>query len=492
MTLLDYVIIGLYLAAILAMGAYFSGQQTSLKEFFLGSRNIPWWAAAFSGIATVVSAAAYLGAPGQAFQADLTFLQYRLATPFAIAIICLLLIPFFYRLELFTAYEYLERRFDLKTRLLASILFVLLKCFYLAIVIYAPGLVVAEMTGWPLTGIVLATGLLTTLYTMMGGIRAVIWTDCLQLFVLLGGLVFTITILSSAVDGGLLQVVDQASAAGKLRFFDFSTSLEREFTFWGGIIGGTFFMVSQYGVDQAEIQRFLTTSSVRRSQLAVLSSMMVASAVGLLLFLVGAALFVFYSNYPEKGGLAINPDRVFPKFIIEELPPGVTGLVIASVFAAAMSTASSVLNSLTTVSLSDVYQRLSNRPSSVSAARWLTLAFGFFCTVLGMYTDRFGTILVASSKLINFFGGTLTGVFLLGILVPRANGTGAFLGALVGFAGVFLLSLTTNVSWMWYGVFSAVLAFTTGGMLSLCFPAPTRENTAGLTLQDQHGSTHEQ
>ena len=292
MTGLDYGVIAAYLFLIVAIGSRFSSRQTSLKEFFLGSRNIPWWAAAFSGIATIVSAAAYLGAPGQAFQSDLTFLQYRLATPLAVAIICLLLIPFFYRLDLFTAYEYLERRFDLKTRLLASILFVLLKCFYLGIVFYAPALMAAEMSGLPVWGIVLGTGLLTTAYTLMGGIRAVIWTDTLQLFVLLGGLAVSIYALGAKLDGGIWQVLTRASAAGKLRFFDFSTSFETEFTIWGGLIGGTFFMVSQYGVDQAEIQRFLTTSSVRKSQMAVLSSMLAATVVGLLLFLVGSALFV--------------------------------------------------------------------------------------------------------------------------------------------------------------------------------------------------------
>jgi len=485
MSALDYAILAAYLTGILLLGGVFFKGQKSLKEFFLGSRNIPWWAAAFSGIATMISAASYLGGPGQAFKADFTFLQYRLATPFAIAVICALLIPFFYRLDLVTAYEYLERRFDLKTRLLASTLFLLLKCFYLGIVIYAPSLVIAEMTGFPLVGIILCAGLVTTLYTMMGGMRAVIWTDSLQLFVLLGGLAVSAAVMVARIDGGLPAVFTLASDAGKLRFFDFSPSLTTELTFWAGLIGGGFLMVSQYGVDQAELQRFLTTPSARTSQAAVVSSMLAGAAIGFFLFFIGAALFVFYTQNPEKGGLAAHPDRVFPKFIIEELPPGLTGLVIAGVFSASMSTISSVLNSLTTVTLNDLHRRFASRPASVRAARLVTIAYGFLCTAVALYAGRFGTILVATSKLTSFFGGTLVGVFLLGITSRSANGWGAFLGALTGFTGVFLLSALTTVSWMWYGAFSAVLAYLSGALFSRFFARPSSGNLEGLTLARQ-------
>jgi len=483
MTPLDYAVIALYLAGTMALGSWFSKGQTSLKEFFLGSRNIPWWAAAFSGVATMISGASYLGGPGQAFKADFTFLQYRLATPFAIAVVCLVLIPFFYRLNLYSAYEYLERRFDLKTRTLASVLFLLLKCFYMGIVIYAPSLIMAEMTGLPLTGIVLATGVLTTAYTMLGGMRAVIWTDTMQLVVLLGGLTFSAWLLAARIVGGLSGFLHAASDAGKLRFFDFSSSLVSEVTLWGGLVGGLFFMLSQYGVDQSELQRFLTTSSVRRSRMAVISAMLAGVAVGFLLFFIGAALFVFYSQNPAKGGLGINPDRAFPKFIIEELPSGVTGLVIAGVFAASMSTISAVLNSLTTVALSDLYHCFTARQATVAGARRVTFGFGLLCTLIALFAGRFGTILAATAKLTNFFGGTLVGVFLLGMLVNRANGWGAFLGALSGFGSVMVISFVTPVSWMWYGALSAIIAFASGALFSLLFAPPAGERIDGLTIR---------
>ena len=215
MTGLDYTILITYIGAIVFLGSVFSKGQTSLKEFFLASKNIPWWAAACSGIATMTSAVSYLGGPGQAFKADFAFLQYRVATPLAIAIVCLVLVPFFYRLDLFSVYEYLERRFDSRVRILASGLFVLLKCFYLAIVIYASSLIVVEMTGLSLIWIIPMIGLTTTLYTMLGGMRAVIWTDTLQLVLLLGGLVAAFYMIVTQVDGGIAGVLQVANSQDK-------------------------------------------------------------------------------------------------------------------------------------------------------------------------------------------------------------------------------------------------------------------------------------
>lgn len=212
MTLLDYGVVALYILTIFLMGSYFFRRQKSLKEYLLADRNIPWWAAGFSGIA--ISANSLLGGPGQAFKSDLSFLQYRLALPIAIAVNCLIIIPTFYRLELYSVYEYLERRFDLKTRLFASTLFVLLKCVYLGIVIYAPALVVAQMTGINLTIIILSIGLIATIYTTLGGIRGVVWTDVLQMCVLIGGVAAASYIVLSRIDGGLGDVYRIASREG--------------------------------------------------------------------------------------------------------------------------------------------------------------------------------------------------------------------------------------------------------------------------------------
>ena len=221
-------------------------------------------------------------------------------------------------------------------------------------------------------------------------------------------------------------------------------------------------MLSQYAVDQAELQRFLTTSSVRNSRRALISTMIFTSLYGIIVFFIGSALFVFYMQHPEQGGIGINPDRAFPKFIVEQFPTGLRGLLIAGVFAAGMSTVSSVLNSLATVAVRDFYEPLFRTEGSVRLARWATLVFGIAATVLSLYAESFGTILVGSGKIRNFFGGSLIGVFLLGMLVPRVNGTGAFLGMVVSFGATAALSYLTNVSWMWYGAFATVVSFAVG------------------------------
>lgn len=469
MTRLDYIILAIYVIVVVGLGTVFSKKQKSLKEFFLGSRNIPWWAAAFSGIATTISAIGYLGAPGQAFKSNLTYLQYRLALPVAIFVNVFVFLPFFYRLEIYSIYEYLEKRFDLKTRLLASALFIILKSTYLGIGIYASALLLVQMTHLPQTVLILTIGLITAIYTMLGGIRGVIWTDTAQLIILLSGIAVAMYMIVSRFDGGVATVYSLALAEHKLRFFDFSFSLSREVTFWGGLIGGAFVMISEFGTDQALMQRFLTARSIRKSQLAMVSSMVVAALVGASLFLLGSGLYVFYTKFPGAEGVAMNPDLVFPRFIVEVLPRGIRGLLVAAVFSAAMSTISAVLNSLSTVTLVDFYQRLSGRAATIRLARITTLVAGAACTVIALEAARLGNILVASTKVSGFFGGCMAGVFLLGVLVRRANGAGAFVGALIGLLGMTLVSVLTPLSWMWYGVFSAVLTFGSGLLVSMVF-----------------------
>ena len=428
----------------------------------------------------MVSAIGYLGAPGQAFASDWTYLQARLAWPAAILITCILFIPFFYKLEVFTAYEYLEKRFDLRTRLMAAVLFVFLKCFYTAVAIYAPALVVAEMTGLPFAWICLGVGILTTLYTTVGGMRAVIWTDTVQFAVLLAGLVVAYQAVVGSVEGGVGEIVSVAAAEDKLRFLDWSTSWTTEFTVWSGLFGGTFFLLSQYAVDQAELQRFLTTSSVRNSRRALISTMVFTSVYGIIVFFIGTALYVYYLQQPELGGLEMNPDRVFPRFILERFPSGFRGLLIAGVFAASMSTVSSILNSLATVMVRDFYEPLFRREGSVEMARWATLLFGLAATALSVYADSFGTILVAQGKIRNFFGGSLVGVFLLGLLSKRVNGSGAFWSMIASFAATAALSYLTEVSWMWYSAFATVVSFAVGLGYSYATEKPSKAQLDGL------------
>ena len=465
----DLVVLALYFVAVLAIGGFFARGQKSLQEFLLAKRSIPWWAASLSGIATMLSAVGFLGAPGQAYEGDWRYLQARFAVPGAILITTMVILPVFYKSKIYTAYEYLQTRFDRKTRLLGASVFTLLKLFYCGVAIFAPALVVAEMTSWPLWAIILGIGSLTTLYTTIGGIRAVIWTDALQFMVLTFGLFAALWVLSDRVSGGLPKIIQVANEHDKLRLFDFSFSPFTEFTFWGGLIGGTFFLVSQYAVDQAQIQRFLSTKSMRACQASMIWSLGVNAIFGILLFLVGTAVWVFYLSQPaEVAGLPV--DQVFPKFILDEFPVGLRGLIIAAVFAAAMSTISSVFNSLATVFVRDFWSSTDEDLGSVRRAQWATVGFGVVATLIALNADGFGNILVGAGKIRSFFGGVIVGIFLLGILNKKANGHGAFFGALTGFVAVAAISTFTGVSWLWYAALSAVITYTAGSLLSRFSP----------------------
>jgi SSS family transporter len=321
-------------------------------------------------------------------------------------------------------------------------------------------------------GIVLATGLVTTAYTLVGGLRAVVWTDAMQLLVLAGGLGLTVFLVARGVDGGFAGVWARAEAADKLRYFNFSVALAEPYSLLGCVLGGTFLMIAQFGADQTEMQRFLSTASLRRAGYALGSSMVVAAALGFLLFFIGTALFVFYAEHPDKGGIGYDSNRIFAKFIAEEMPPGLVGLMVGAVLAASMSTVSAVLNSLATVSVADLYHRAGRPEASVTLARIFTCGFGVVGTVAACFGDAFGNVLEATMTVSNFFGGSLVGVFLLGMLVPRANATGALAGMAGGVVVVLLVSALTSVAGMWFGAISALSAFGIGLVASLLGPPP--------------------
>ncbi len=482
MNTLDYFILLVYFAMVCGVAALFAGRQKSLKDYFLGDRNVPWYAATFSGIATIVSATSFLGGPGMAFSGNLQFLQYRLAMPVVLGIICGIILPMFFRLHVYSIYEYLERRFDTRVKLVASVLFLLLKAGYLAICMYAPALVLSRMLGMSANTIVIAVGAITALYTMAGGIKAVIWTDTLQLGIFGGAIIFVIGLICYKVDGGVAAVVSIAGEHGRLSFFNFSWSLTESYTFLGALFGGTVYTLSQFGVDQAEVQRFLTTANIRQSNIAMITSMVAAAAMGFAVFFIGAALFAYYQMNPAKLAGGVGPNDVFPKFIIEEMPHGIKGVLVAAILAAAMSTISAVLNSMATVMLADVWPRITSRKPGVSAGRWCTLGLGAVATMLACFGDKFGNILEASVLIGNLFGGSLVGTFLLGMLCHRVTARGAFIGMLCGFASAVWLWLGTDVAMLWYGFFSMLVVFAVGYCVSLLEPAPTAERLNGFVV----------
>lgn len=460
---IDVILVVAYFVSVVLVASKFSGSQKSLKEFLMGGGEIPWWAAAMAGIATVTSAISYIGAVGLGFSTNFSFLQYRLAVPFAVAIICIIVLPFFFKLRVYSIYEYLEKRFNSTLRLLASGLFIGFKCAFLAVGIYAPALVLSVLTGIDPLWIVLATGVVTTCYTLMGGLKAVIWTDVPQLLIMMGGIFVVIFVAVSKIEGGFGQVFDVAQQHGKFDYFHFSTDMTETYTIWGGIIGGTFLIISQFGTDQSEMQRFLSVNSLRKANYAFITALLVASVIGFLIFFEGAVLFAFYT---QEDQVDIPTNEVFIHFVVHELPVGLKGLIISALFAASMSTISSVLNSMTTVFMADFYRRFKKQDGSVRMARGMTLLFGFMATALACTGGLLGNLLEASTSIINFFGGALVGVFLLGMLSKRAESRGAAFGFVAGFTAVLTTALATEVSFMWYSAIGGITTLIVGEVVS--------------------------
>ncbi|SFC19458.1 transporter, SSS family [Parapedobacter composti] len=459
----DSIIVVVYFIAVVVVASLFSKSQQSLKDFLMGGRNIPWWAAALAGVATVTSAISYIGAVGLGFSTNFGFLQYRLAVPMAIAVICLIIMPFFFQLRLYSIYEYLEKRFSPMLRLLGSGLFLLFKCAFLAVGIYAPALVMSVLMGIDPLWIVLVTGVVTTGYTLLGGMKAVIWTDVPQLLIMMGGIFIVIFVAASRIDGGFGQVFALAGAHGKFDYVNWSADPTDTYTVWSGIIGGTFLIISQFGADQAEMQRFLSVNSLRRANWAFVTSLLVASLIGFLIFFEGAVLFAFYT---QEGNTDIPTNEVFIRFVINELPIGVKGLMVSALFAASMSTISSVLNSMSTVFMADFHRRFSRGEGSVRVARGMTMLFGLVATALACLGGLLGNLLEASTTIINFFGGALVGVFLLGMLSKRAESGGAITGLVAGFVAVLATWLATSVSFMWYSAIGGITTLVVGELYS--------------------------
>lgn len=479
MHIVDVILVIAYFVAVVLVAGFFSKSQKSLKDFLMGGGEIPWWAAAMAGIATVTSAISYIGAVGLGFSTDFSFLQYRLAVPIAVAIICIVVLPFFFRLRLYSIYEYLEKRFNPLLRLLASGLFIGFKCAFLAVGIYAPALVLSVLTGIDPLWIVLITGVVTTCYTLMGGLKAVIWTDVPQLLIMMGGIFVVIFVAVSKIEGGFEQVFEVARQHGKFDYFNFSTDVTDTYTIWSGIIGGTFLIISQFGTDQSEMQRFLSVNSLRKANYAFVTALLVASVIGFLIFFEGAVLFAFYT---QENNVDIPTNEVFIHFVIHELPIGLKGLIVSALFAASMSTISSVLNSMTTVFMADFYRRFKKRDGSVRVARGMTLVFGLAATALACVGGLLGNLLEASTSIINFFGGALVGVFLLGMLSKRAESRGAAFGFLAGFSAVLAMALATEVSFMWYSAIGGLTTLIIGELVSRFSGRKPNENQLQLVF----------
>ncbi len=468
---LDLIIVAVYLAGITLFGLRFRGQQRSLRGYFLADRTIPWWAIALSIVSAETSTLTIISIPGLAYDTNLQFLQVVLGYLVARVLICVLFIPAYFRGEMLTAYQLIERQFGPNLRSLAAGLFLLTRAAAEGVRIFAISIVVGIALGTGEVASIAIITVLTLIYTFEGGMAAVIWTDVVQLSIYIAGTLVGLAALLHLVPGGWSGAQQAIASAGKFQVFDFSLTLSKTYTFWAGLIGGMFLTTASHGTDQLMVQRLLAARNQRQSQLALLSSGVIIFFQFLLFLLVGLALWVFYRSFPTVQPLG-RSDRIFPTFIVTEMPHGIAGLLVAAILAAAMSNLSAALNSLSSSSMVDFYLR--HKPGTSEAdrlrlSRLSTVAWGVVLFVLALLSRRGGRVVEVGLSIASVAYGALLGVFLLGLLTGEANERGAMVGMACGFAVEVYVWLGTSIPWTWYVVIGTLATFGIGYIASLAF-----------------------
>lgn len=552
---LDWGIVGAYLAYVILDGVRKTKGSDKIEGYFLANRGLPWWAVGLSVMATQMSAITLVGTTGQAYSDGMRFIQFYYGLPLAMIILCITIVPFFYRAKVYTAYEYLEKRFDAKTRSLTSFFFLMSRALSVGVVIAAPSVILSIVLGWSQIATIFVIGLSTTFYTMVGGVQAVTWTDVKQMVIIIFGLAVCLFVIISAfpADVSITDGLHLAGTTGRLTTIDTSFDLKESYTIWSGLIGGMFLALAYFGTDQSQVQRFLTAKSVSQSRTSLLMSAYLKIPLQFMILFIGVMVFVFYQfNTPpmvfnsveaakaqsanptgyqnlegryniihaerEKAAVdyvvaknqadeaiteaakrqylqtnnsfnavrkeatefikATNNNKnfndvnyVFPNFVIENMPMGVIGLIIAAIFAAAMSSVSSELNALATATIIDFYRRHFKPEASdrhyITAGRIATLFWGIFACIVAVYATNLGSLIEVVNRFGSFFYGSLLGVFVLAIVVKRANARGAFFGLLFGISSVWIASNFTDIAFLWFNVIGCLITVLAGYLISL-------------------------
>jgi solute:Na+ symporter, SSS family len=459
----DFLIIALYLAGITLFGLRFRKKQRSLRDYFLAGRDIPWWAIALSIVAAETSTLTIISVPGIAYDTNFTFLQLVMGYVVGRVVISFVLLPHYFRGDLYTAYELIERRFGRGLRSLTAGLFLLTRAAAEGVRVYAVSIVVSIALGTgEVTSIAIITAL-TVVYTFEGGLAAVIWTDVVQTAIYVGGTLVGLVTILHLVPGGWPAIHAAAAGAGKLQVFDFSWNFWIPYTFWAGMIGGAFLTTASHGTDQLIVQRLLAARGQKQSVMALLSSGVWVFFQFALFLMVGVMLWAYYRTPSASFGRA---DRIYPTFIVSRMPHGISGLLIAAILAAAMSNLSAALNSLSSSSIMDFYvrfrplaeERTKMRLSRVATLFWALLLFAL--AVLSL--NKVGRVVEVGLQIASIAYGALLGVFLLGVLTRRASQRGAMVGMMFGFGVELYLWKWTAVPWTWWVMIGTCVTFGVG------------------------------
>src|ERR1700723_2466124 len=472
----DYLIIALYLAGITLFGLRFRKKQRSLRDYFLAGRDIPWWAIALSIVAAETSTLTIISVPGIAYDTNFTFLQLVMGYVVGRAVISFVLLPQYFRGDLFTAYELIERRFGRGLRSLTAGLFLLTRAAAEGVRVYAVSIVVSIALGTGEVASIAIITALTLIYTFEGGLAAVIWTDVVQTFIYVSGTLVGLVTILHLVPGGWSAIHAAAASAGKFQVFDFRPNFWLPYTFWAGVIGGTAFTTASHGTDQLFVQRLLAARGQKQSAMALISSGVVILCQFALFLMVGVMLWAYYR---VPSGVFGKSDRIYPTFIVRQMPHGISGLLIAAILAAAMSNLSAALNSLSSSAIMDFYVRFRPVGDEQKRMRLSRLAPFFFAIVLFspavFFPHTTGRVVEVGLQIASVAYGALLGVFLLGVLTRKANQRGAMVGMLFGFSADLYLWRWTHVPWTWWVMIGAAVTFGVGYVTSVGLREPLAE-----------------
>ena len=478
----DLAVIVAYLLLITWFGAQFKGSQKTLKDYFLGGRGAPWWAISFSIVSAETSTLTVIGTPALSFAGNFTFLQLIFGYLLGRIVIALLFLPHYFRGEMYTAYELMQRRFGFRVRKFTAGTFLILRALAEGVRVFAVSIVVSIVLEWltkqfqftsrnaELLSIAIIV-CLTLFYTFEGGMTAVIWTDVVQMILYVGGALVSFFVILRLIPGGWTQTLALGHAAHKFQLFDFRFSLtpaffQRTYSFWAGLIGGCFLTTASHGTEQLLVQRLLSARNERESRWALFSSWIVIFFQFALFLMIGVLLYVYYRETGRSP--AAVPERTYPEFIWNHLPIGVAGLVIAAILAAAMSNLSAALNALASTTIMDFFRPLRPHHSEATylrLARWTTVLWGVVLFGVGFTARHWGRVLEAGLSIASVLYGALLGVFLLGVLTKRPGQWAAICGMSAGFIATF--ALRTRVAYTWYVVIGSAATFLVGYLASL-------------------------
>jgi SSS family transporter len=486
--LINFVVLVLYLIGMVAIGAFFSTKNKSTDDFFRGGQRVPWWASGFSIFATMLSSITFLAIPAKAYATDWVFFMINMAAVIVAPFVVFYILPFFRNIDATSAYEYLEKRFNIFLRLFGSASFIIFQIGRMAIVMFLPALALATITPLSVQQCILIMGVLSVIYCTMGGVRAVIWTDTIQTFVLLGGALLSYILIISSLNGGFSEFWSIASAQNKFNLlnWNWSTSSFSTTAFWIVLLGGLGQQLVPYASDQAVVQRYMAVRDKKSAARAIWTNAITVIPASLIFFGIGTALFVFYKTNPAHLDPTFQTDAIFALFIARELPVGIAGLVVAGIFAAAQSTISTSMNSTSTAIVTDFVRRfdlLKSEKAYLRLARILTFILGCLGTALALLfvASDVKSLWDSFMAILGLFGGSMCGLFLLGIFTKRTNGFGALIGAILGAVTLALAQQYSAASFLLYASIGILVCFISGYLASLFTPRDEK-SLEGLTI----------